>query len=131
MVTQLPQSVEAFRKIHRIGRVKTEKYADDFLPIIRAYCKEYRVGAVKKTTKDPNEYDPELFELLQDKCRILAKAEHRAVFTNRTLKEMATHLPRTRTAFRRIHGIGTVKTEKYVDDFLPIIQAYCEEHGIE
>ena len=131
MVTQLPQSVEAFRKIHRIGRVKTEKYADDFLPIIRAYCKEYRVAAVKKTTKDPNEYDPELFELLQDKCRILAKAERGTVFTNRTLKEMATHLPRTRTAFRRIHGIGTVKTEKYVDDFLPIIQAYCEEHGID
>ncbi len=131
MVTQLPQSVEAFRKIHRIGRVKAEKYADDFLPIIRAYCKEYRVEAVKKTTKDPNEYNPELFQLLQDKCRILAKAEHRAVFTNRTLKEIATHLPRTRTAFRRIHGIGTVKTEKYVDDFLPIIQAYCEEHGID
>ena len=141
MVTQLPQSVEAFRKIHRISRVKTEKYADDFLPIIRDYCKEHGVGSVEKTTKapntskltskDPNEYDPELFELLQDKCRILAKAEHRAVFTNRTLKEMATHLPRTRTAFRRIHGIGTVKTEKYVDIFLPIIQTYCEEHRID
>ncbi len=140
MVTHLPQSVKAFRKIDRIGTVKTEKYADDFLPIIQDYCKEHRVGSVEKTikalntskltSKDPNEYDPELFELLQDKCRILAKAEHRAVFTNRTLKEMATHLPRTRTAFRRIHGIGTVKTEKYADDFLPIIRTYCEEHGI-
>ena len=44
---------------------------------------------------------------------------------------MATYLPRTRTAFRQIHDIGPAKTEKYADDFLAIIRAYCEEQGIE
>ena len=84
--------------------------------------------------KKRDEYAHDLFKRLQDKCKILAKAEHRAVFTiftNRTLKEIATHLPRTHTAFRQIHGIGPVKVEKYADDFLPIIRAYCEKHGID
>ena len=30
-----------------------------------------------------------------------------------------------------IHGVGPARVEKYADDFLPIIRAYCEEHGIE
>ena len=131
MATYFPQTEEEFRQINGIGSGRAEKYADTFLPIIRDYCQEHSMESVKRTIKAPNEYAQELFERLQDKCRILAKAAKKGFFTNRTLMEMATHLPRTRTAFRRIHGIGPVKTEKYADDFLPIIRAYCEEHGIE
>ena len=44
---------------------------------------------------------------------------------------MATSFPRTREAFAQIHGVGPARVEKYADDFLPIIRAYCEEHGID
>ena len=40
MAAQLPQSVEAFIQIPGIGTAKVKKYADVFLPIICAYCKE-------------------------------------------------------------------------------------------
>ena len=30
----------------------------------------------------------------------------------------------------QIHGVGTAKVQKYADVFLPIICAYCQEHGL-
>ena len=39
-----PKSEEAFMQIHGIGPVKTEKYADIFLPIIRDYCEEHGIS---------------------------------------------------------------------------------------
>ena len=38
MATHFPESVEAFAQMHGVGPAKVEKYADLFLPIIRAYC---------------------------------------------------------------------------------------------
>lgn len=141
MASQLPQSVEEFRRINGIGPAKTEKYAEVFLPIICAYFKKQRIDSVKSKTEasntsetaseEPNEYALELFEYLRDKCKTVAKAEQGGIFTNRTLKEMATHCPQTKEAFGQIHGVGPVKTERYADDFLPIIRAYCKKHGVE
>ncbi|MDE0424305.1 MAG: DNA helicase RecQ [Candidatus Poribacteria bacterium] len=141
MANQLPQSVEEFRKIYGIGSVKTQKYADDFLPIIRAYCEEHRIDPAKRETKTlntndvtsevVNKYDQELFELLHNKCKVLARAEGGGIFTNRTLKAMAVHLPQTKKEFRQIHGVGFVKTKKYADIFLEIIRDYCEKHRSE
>ena len=141
MVTQLPQSAEAFRKIYRIGPVKTGKYADDFLPIILAYCAEHRIDSAESdpktlntndvTSEVVNKYDQELFELLQNKCKVLAQEEGGGIFTNRTLKEMASRRPETKKEFRQIHGIGYVKTKRYADIFLSIIRGYCKEHEID
>ena len=44
MATYFPQTKEEFMQIHRVGPVKTEKYADIFLSIIRDYCKEHGIG---------------------------------------------------------------------------------------
>lgn len=139
MATELPQSLEEFGQIKGIGRVRM-KYADDFLPIIRGYCEEHGVDSVENETEEPNTcesaseesniYAPELFEQLRDKCRIVAKRERRRIFNERTLKEMATYFPQTEESFIKIHGVGPKKTERYADIFLPIIQAYCEEHRI-
>ncbi len=41
MAVRLPQSVESFRGIHGVGIAKVQKYADTFLPIIRAHCQEH------------------------------------------------------------------------------------------
>ena len=43
MAAQLPQSVEALIQIHGVGTAKVKKYADAFLPIIRAYCQEHEL----------------------------------------------------------------------------------------
>ncbi|RKU20873.1 hypothetical protein C6499_23120 [Candidatus Poribacteria bacterium] len=140
MAIQLPQSAKAFRQIKGIGKVRM-RYVDDFLPIIRDYCKEHRIDSTETktgglntndaTSKKRDEYAHDLFEQLQDKCKTLEEAEQEGIFTDGTLREMATSLPRTREAFGQIRGISLRKMEKYADDFLPIIRAYCEEHGID
>lgn len=87
--------------------------------------------AHKAASKKPNTNAQKLFEKLQDKSRILAKVGKKGIFTNRTLEEIAKHLPQTKEEFIRIHGIGPVKTERYAKVFLPIIQDYCKKHGVE
>ena len=144
MATYFPTSEESFRAMPSVGPAKTEKYGDVFLPIIRNYCKEHGTKPVARSTEalntdpptsaEPNAHAQELFERLRDKRKTVAdKEEVRAfrIFSDKTLKEVATHFPQTREAFRQIHGIGPAKIEKYADEFLPIIRAYCEEHGID
>ncbi|RKU08113.1 DNA helicase RecQ [Candidatus Poribacteria bacterium] len=43
MATSFPRTREAFVQIRGISLRKMEKYADDFLPIIRDYCKEHGI----------------------------------------------------------------------------------------
>ncbi|RKU30711.1 hypothetical protein C6497_03270 [Candidatus Poribacteria bacterium] len=164
MATLLPQSLDEFGQIKGIGKVRM-KYADDFLPIIRAYCEEHGVDSTDRETDELNttesDQEPkgisvenetdisnnsesasqklntqtlEILERLRDKRKtVVDKEKVRAfrIFSDKVLKEMAIHLPRTKEALLQIHGIGPVKAEKYADDFLPIIRAYCEEHGID
>ncbi len=53
MATQLPQSLEEFGQIRGIGKVRM-KYADDFLPIIRAYCMEHRIDSAESQAETLN-----------------------------------------------------------------------------
>ena len=144
MATYFPTSEESFRVMPSVGPAKAEKYGDVFLPIIQDYCDEHGTDLVENRTKGSNtqaptfkELDahaPELFERLRDKRKTVADEEEVpafVVFHNKTLQEMATSFPRTREAFVQIHGVGPARVEKYADDFLPIIRAYCEEHGID
>lgn len=74
-------------------------------------------------------YDGELFEELRVKRRELAEAAAvppYVIFSDRSLQEMATYFPQTREAFARIHGVGQRKLERYADEFLPVIRAYCQ-----
>ena len=144
MATYFPTSEASFRVMPSVGPAKAEKYGDLFLPIIRDHCEKHGTDLVENRTKGLNtqaptseELDahaPELFERLREKRKTVADEEEVPVFVvfhNKTLREMATSFPRTREAFAQIHGVGPARVEKYADDFLPIIRAYCEEHGIE
>ena len=85
-------------------------------------------------SEETDGYTQALFEQLRDKRKSVADREDIPAFVvlhDKTLREMATYFPQTEEAFRQIHGVGPAKVEKYADDFLPIIRAYCEEHGID
>ncbi len=43
MATYFPKTEEAFMQIDRVGPAKCEKYADDFLSIIRDYCEKHGI----------------------------------------------------------------------------------------
>ena len=139
MATYFPTSEESFRLTSGVGPTRSEKYANIFLPIICEYFKKHGTDSANSGTKglntdkpafeEPNEYASELFERLRDKRNIIAEEEGILafrVFSNRTLKEIATYFPQTEEEFMQIHGVGPVKTEKYADAFLPIIRVYCE-----
>ena len=143
MATYFPTSEESFRLTSGVGPMRSEKYANIFLPIIREYFKEHGIDSAKSATEgpnthepaseEPNEYAPELFERLQAKRKTIAHEEAVPtffVFSDRTLREIATHFPKTEEEFMQVHGIGPKKIEKYAKAFLPIIRRYCEEHGI-
>jgi ATP-dependent DNA helicase RecQ len=85
------------------------------------------------TRPETAEYDRPLFELLRVKRKALADAAGVPpfiVFSDRSLVDMATHFPHSEESFSTMVGIGQRKVEKYATHFLPIIQAYCGEQGL-
>jgi ATP-dependent DNA helicase RecQ len=79
-------------------------------------------------------YDAALFESLRELRRQIA-AEHDVppyvVFSDRSLVEMATHLPQSQAGFLTIHGVGERKLAQYGERFLDLIRTYCAEQGRE
>lgn len=47
-----------------------------------------------------------------------------------TLDEMSRYLPQTEEELLQISGMGKAKVDKFGDEFLGIIRAYCEEEGL-
>jgi ATP-dependent DNA helicase RecQ len=79
-------------------------------------------------------YDQVLFDLLRAKRSQLAQAGNvppYVIFSDRSLADMATDMPQSRQTFAAIYGVGEAKLEKYVGEFLPIIQTYCQETGVQ
>ncbi|MFZ0547017.1 MAG: DNA helicase RecQ [Candidatus Promineifilaceae bacterium] len=86
------------------------------------------------TTGQQVEYDRPLFDLLRQKRKTLADevgVPPYVIFSDRSLVEMAAYFPHSRKTFTNIYGVGEAKLNSYADDFLPIIQSYCLENGLE
>jgi ATP-dependent DNA helicase RecQ len=80
------------------------------------------------------DHDRELFDLLRKLRKELADAQNvppYVVFADKTLTEMATYFPQSRTSLGRIHGVGEAKLEKYGTAFLLEISHYCRERGLQ
>ncbi|MGD9261963.1 MAG: RQC domain-containing protein, partial [Desulfobacterales bacterium] len=78
------------------------------------------------------DYDRKLFERLRKKRKELAdatKVPPYVIFSDKTLIEMATYFPQTRDSFLDIHGVGSVKYERYGERFIEIICRYCREYN--
>jgi ATP-dependent DNA helicase RecQ len=54
-----------------------------------------------------------------------------AIFSDRTLNEMAYYFPHSQENLLRIHGVGQAKLDKYGEHFLNMIGQYCQQHKIE
>jgi ATP-dependent DNA helicase RecQ len=79
-------------------------------------------------------YDHDLFELLRQKRKKLADASNLPpyiVFPDKTLIEMATYFPQSREIMMELHGVGSVKFERYGQTFLDLICKHCQKHQID
>ncbi|MGD8780881.1 MAG: DNA helicase RecQ [Ignavibacteria bacterium] len=79
-------------------------------------------------------YDHLLFATLRVKRKEIADEMNLppyVVFSDKTLTEMATFFPVTKTEMLRIHGLGAIKFEKYGNIFLNVIIDYCKKNNIK
>lgn len=79
------------------------------------------------------EYNEELFEILRQKRKEIADAEHvppYVIFSDKTLLEMATYYPQSNAGLLKISGVGQVKLKQYGEAFLELIQKFCKENNI-
>ena len=80
-----------------------------------------------------NGCDQSLFELLREKRKELADMTNvppYVIFPDKTLIEMAIYFPQSPESLRHLHGVGSVKSERYGRYFLEIISEYCKTHHI-
>jgi len=52
------------------------------------------------------------------------------IFPDKTLIEMAIFFPQSPESLRHLHGVGSIKSERYGHYFLEIIAAYCKDQHI-
>jgi ATP-dependent DNA helicase RecQ len=82
---------------------------------------------VKQVSKE----DP-LFEELRAVRKRIADSEKVppfVIFSDATLKDMCVKVPKTSEAFLQVSGVGQNKLQKYGDEFLAAIQAFCESNA--
>ncbi|MDR2437742.1 MAG: DNA helicase RecQ [Planctomycetaceae bacterium] len=75
-----------------------------------------------------------LFAKLRELRTELARAENvppYIVFSDRTLHEIARYFPRNAEAFQQIHGVGRNKYASYGQQFLEVINKFCEQNPDE
>lgn len=87
-----------------------------------------------KVQAHQTEYDIELFDILKDKRKELADMASLppyAIFSDKTLVQMATAYPHYEHEMLQIYGVGQIKFKKYGAIFLHIIHQHCRSHGID
>ncbi len=87
-------------------------------------------GASQKKTESPN---PVLHQQLRKVRESICARKDLPIYivagTN-TIDEMARYLPQTLVELRKITGFGDAKVEKYGQQFLDVIVAYCQERDL-
>lgn len=111
------------------GTLKLTQKAWDVLRGEELFMGRLEEDVVKLTRReeDQTQYDAVLFEMLRKKRKEIADRANLPPFTifhDRTLKELATRIPKTQNELADIYGIGAVKLEKYGDIFLEVIKQY-------
>ena len=92
--------------------------------------------APKKTRKSIIEgtNNIELFELLRELRNTIANDKdliHYQIFSQKSLYEICETLPTNKAELLKINGFGKTRVEKYGNQILNVIRAYCDENDIE
>lgn len=99
----------------------------------KAVLQKSKAVAPKKEYTAKTEH-PILFTSLRELRFVFAEeqgVELYQIFTQRSLFEMCEMLPTTTKQLKTINGMGKVRVQKYGEEILDIIIAYCKENAIE
>jgi len=78
--------------------------------------------------------DPELFEMLKDLRKSVAKKHNLppfVIFQDPSLSDMSIQYPVTIEELKNIQGVGEGKAKRYGTEFVELIKAYVEDNDIE
>jgi ATP-dependent DNA helicase RecQ len=96
-------------------------------PLVAEKKKAVAAKQKAKKAQDFSGVDEELFELLRQKRAELAR-KHAVpayiIFGDKSLKDMATRKPTTKSAFAEIFGVGEHKLKIYADQFISVIKQH-------
>lgn len=134
-----PESEESF--VPSIVTDKKCKKADDpGLPEEESFPEKFSVASdilkaseAKKSIISGKEPEPILFERLRALRKEIALQKNLPpyiIFSDTSLKEMATRFPRTSEEFHSITGVGEHKLRKYGEVFLKEIENYCRDYNL-
>ncbi|WP_159948728.1 helix-turn-helix domain-containing protein [Polaribacter septentrionalilitoris] len=87
----------------------------------------------KKKKKLSSKRDPLLalkLRELRDEIRIAENIPAFQIFTQETLYAMCDALPRSEKELLKVNGMGKIRVKKYGEEILEVIEAYCQENGI-
>jgi len=76
--------------------------------------------------------NPELYRTLvtwRDRLALENGLPHYMILPQKSIRELVSELPATRSALKLINGIGPTKLQKYGADILNLIQSYCLERN--
>lgn len=80
-----------------------------------------------------SEVDQVLLQALKVQRKTLAEQANvppYAIFSDRSLQEMAHYFPHSETSLLQIHGVGQAKVSKYGNTIIEMISAHCNKHGL-
>lgn len=125
-----------FRKQYLISILKSRFEVNEFLMLKRNYSKQapginvYSGKSVYSKNESPH---PELYNLLRKKRDDLCEEKDKPVYlvaNSNTLDEMARYLPLTVQDLGKIGGFGKIRIHQFGQEFLSIINNYCEENNL-
>ncbi|WP_410508161.1 DNA helicase RecQ [Methanosarcina hadiensis] len=132
----MPGAEESFTQAPPAGKIPGKVDNDEQLPS----CKYSTATDILKKAKPSGlqrsgtEHDPILFERLKALRKQIALSKNLPpyiIFSDTSLKEMASRFPNTPEEFHSITGVGDHKLRKYGDDFLKEIRDYCRDYGLK
>lgn len=116
--------VTEYRGLYVTTQAKSLIFGEASLAIKERSYNEITSAQTQRTS--PN-VDHELYEALREVRLKLAQAEGvpaYIIFSNKSLEDMASRLPKNETEFLTVEGVGSVKADKYAGQFLPVIQEF-------
>lgn len=132
----VPGAEECFTQKAPAGKTQEKDRNDEQLPSCEYSTATDILKKVKSTAlqRSGTEHDPILFERLKALRKQIALSKNLPpyiIFSDTSLKEMASKFPNTPEEFHSITGVGDHKLRKYGDDFLGEIRNYCRDYGLK
>jgi len=120
-------------KLALLNGLKEKFTISKYLEIRAKSVIEIKKKSKKKRKEVISTEHPVLFEELRELRMVLADQEDVpafAIFKQTSLFELCTYLPATKKELQQISGFGKVRTEKYGDEILAVINDYRKEKNI-